>query len=215
MDDVVTSLQLTTGPQVFAVSLAQLKQQVRLDPDLVDEDLLLEHYLLAASEAVQIETGRALIQTTYTYRLSEFPTGDEPIALPYPPLASVTSVAYVDGDGDTVTWINVVDDPLTIGVDETVNYFRVDTASTPGVIYPLQDAVWPATQETRQAVTIVYVAGFANADSIPAGLKQMVLLLAADMYVNREATGERMQHIMPYGYDRLRWHHVTADTLVG
>ena len=99
------SLNVVTRPTVEPVTLAEAKEQLRLD--FADDDGLLAGKLLAARHWVEGQTKRVLAQTTFDYFIDyKFPTryGTYRIDLPVNPVISVTSVSYVDSNGATQTW---------------------------------------------------------------------------------------------------------------
>lgn len=90
---------------------------------------------------------RALLTQTWDLFLPHFPR--EPIALPWAPLASVSSVNYTPEDGAE----------LTVDSDDYV----VDVSSAPGMIHLKASASWPDdTLDPGNAVRIRYVAGFTS-----------------------------------------------------
>lgn len=204
------SLVQSVPPTTQPVSLAELKLQARIDADLSDEDTLLASYLAAATRQVETETGRQLMLATWVYRADGFsPHGT--LALPRPPLLSVTSVQYVDADGVTQTW-------------DAANYV-VDPYRDPGRIVLAQGASWPSTRDVPNAVTITYQAGYGaslvddvyeeDATQVPPELRHALLLLTAEWYRHREPTEERPYLVLPYAVERLIWPFRTAAVLVG
>lgn len=170
--------KITVGPDALPISLARVKEHVRVDG--TGDDNLLTLYLAAAVSQAESITNRQLLQATRTLTLDQFPDSGEAIELPYPPLQSVSSVSYVDVNGDTQT--------LVPGDDYTL-----DNASdvTPALLWPV-DSDWPATKsDTPAAVTIVYVCGWTQSGSpavadLPEAVEQWLLLRAAGLYGQRE-----------------------------
>ncbi|MCB1567832.1 MAG: hypothetical protein KDI69_03305 [Xanthomonadales bacterium] len=115
--------------------------------------------------------GRALLSQTWDMKLDAFPDEDE-ISIPLPPLQSVTSISYVDGNGDT----------QTMSTDDYV----VDTATQPGVVALAYSKSWPVARSQRNAVTIRFVAGYGAAGAVPAPIKHAILLMVGEMFENRE-----------------------------
>lgn len=162
---------LSTAPVVEPVTTTELKAHLRVDG--TDEDTLIASLGVAARQHVEEETRRALVTQTWVLKLDEFPgSGDAEIRLPRPPLQSVTSVQYVDGNGDTQTWSS--------------SLYVVDTADTPGNISLAYGESWPSTRAQKNAVTITYVAGYGAASTVPDALKAAIKLLVGHYYVNRE-----------------------------
>jgi uncharacterized phiE125 gp8 family phage protein len=126
----------------------------------------------AAREYAEHYTGRAFVQRTLELRVSSFTDARfrehaGGIALPFPPLISVSEVSFLDSGGaETI-------------VADTV--YDVDTASEPGVVYLAANQFWPySTFWYRDGVRITYLAGYAPtsspvadylAEHVPASLK--------------------------------------------
>lgn len=99
-----------------------------------------------------------------------FPAGG--MLLEYPPLVSVSSVKYVDLDGNEQTW-------------DSSNYY-VDTDSIYGSVTAAYNVTYPSTRNVKNAVRVRYVCGYANAAAVPAATKQAMLLLIGSLYEHRE-----------------------------
>lgn len=96
------------------------------------------------------------------------------IVLPRPPVASITSVQYID-DGGVLQTLDA-------------SMYQVDTDSEPARLLPAWGQIWPVTRYPQlSAVKITYVAGYASADAVPATTKQGIRLLLGHFYENREA----------------------------
>lgn len=160
-------LTVVTPPTTEPLALDEVQLNIGVTDNT--EDDLLNSLIVAAREYVEVCLSKALITQTLRYTLDRFPTGC--IYLPMPPLASVTSIAYVDANEDSQTLVEDTD-------------YRVDVYSQPGRIEPID--VWPTTDDRLAAVTITYVAGAAT---VPERVKQAMHLLVAHWYRNREAVG--------------------------
>jgi uncharacterized phiE125 gp8 family phage protein len=113
------------------------------------------------------------------YRVHEGMTHVRPVSeilVPRPPLISVSSITYVDGNGTTQTL--------------SAAAYKVDTDSEPGRITPAYGYCWPTTRAEINAIAITYVAGYATRAAVPASIKQAMLLLIGHWYENREAVGQ-------------------------
>ncbi len=164
-------LVLTTGPTVEPVTTAEMKLHSRIDTDADDAKIAM--FITAAREYVESITGRQLINATYTMKLNMFPIG-EFMELPKAPLGSVTSVQYLDTANTTQTF-------------SSSNYTIDNSIDSYGRIIVDRDVGWPSTYDTLNAVTVVYVAGYgATSASVPERYKQLIMLIAADWYENRE-----------------------------
>ncbi len=88
----------TVAPSERVVSLAAFKAHQRVTAS--SDDSLIQDYLLAAERYVESVKGRQFITATWRLDLPGFPAC---IALPRPPAQSVSSIQYIDQNGDTQT----------------------------------------------------------------------------------------------------------------
>jgi uncharacterized phiE125 gp8 family phage protein len=64
--------------------------------------------------------------------------------------------------------------------------YQVDTVMCPARILPSPGERWPETQQGRtDAVTVTYIAGYADAANVPAGVKVAIKLMVAHLFENR------------------------------
>ncbi len=164
------SLVQTIAPESEPISLEEAKDHCHVETDFTEDDGKLEAFIAAARESCEARTGRQLVQATYVLRLSGFPCGDV-IELDKPPLVSVTSIAYVDLDGETQTL--------------STDVYEADPYTTPGRVVLKYGQVWPSVRCQRNAVIITFVAGYTE---VPNLLKQGMLMRIAHWYENREET---------------------------
>lgn len=121
------------------------------------------------------------------------------IELPFPPLASVDAVKYIDKTGVLTT--------LPPGM------YTVDDISEPAVLTPAPDQYWPDTQNVMNAVRIAFTTGYGLAQAVPAGIKTWMLLRVGAMYENREelAVGSRITVLELPFVDRLLDPYIVAS----
>lgn len=162
----------STAPTAEPITLEEAKLHAKIDID--DDDDLLTSLIKAARQRIEVLTQRQLVTATRALTLDRFPGDFDAIETPRPPLASVTSIQYVDTDGDT----------QTLSADN----YRADTTSTPGRITNVYGEVWPDTRRLTGAVTVTYVCGYGGADDVPDGLKIATNWLVTYWYENRQPT---------------------------
>ena len=63
----------------------------------------------SAREQVEKDTRRAYLAQTWVYKCDQFPRNREYLELHRPPLLSVTSLQYIDSDGNTQTFSSTVE----------------------------------------------------------------------------------------------------------
>lgn len=158
----------TTDPTEYPITLAEAKAHMRVDDS--DDDTLITACIAAATEYCQDYTGKQFVTATFT---GKFDTLYGVIALPYPPLQSVTSITYIDTDGEEQT--------------VSTDVYGVDTYGAVGQVFLKYEQSWPTdVRGHTQDVTIVYVAGMGAASAVPENVKAAVKLVTADLYENRE-----------------------------
>lgn len=185
------ALVLITAPTAEPVTTAEAKAHLRVD--ISDDDTLIDRLITAARRRVEHDSLHALLTQTWELVLGGFPDADR-IELPHPPLASITSVTYVDSAGASTAWAS--------------SNYAADTDSTPGRLVLGYGKSWPTfTPRPYSAVKVRYVAGWTAAASVPAELRQALLLLVAHWYEQREAVptgnGGVSAVPVPLAYDAL------------
>jgi uncharacterized phiE125 gp8 family phage protein len=170
-------LATVVPPDSDPLSLAEAKAHLRVTGN--DEDGLIAGYILAAREFVENSTHRRLVTQTLDYTIDDgwpcvIARGyyRSRIELPVQPVASVTSITYVDADGAS----------QTLAVDQYV----VRTDGPVPFIEPAYGATWPGVRCQSAAITVRFIAGSAVAE-VPNPLLQAIRLLVAHADANREA----------------------------
>lgn len=159
---------LITAPAAEPVTLTEAKAHLYVTH--TDDDTLIAAYISAARDDAEHRLGRLLIDQTWELSLGAFPSV---IVMPVP-IASVTSIKYIDTDGVEQTL-----DPAT---------YQVDTAALPGVVAPAYGAAWPSTRDQYNAVKVRYTAGYgADSTTVPATIRAWILLRIGSLYENRES----------------------------
>ena len=180
-------LKLITAPDELAVDLNDAKLHLRVDQNA--EDSLISALIHSATSMAEQKTGRAIMPQTWELTLDAFPDAFELTCIP---VASVSSVKYINTAGEQVTL-----DSTLYTLDATDDY-------SPARIIPAYGATWPAAREQANAVTVRYVAGYAE---VPEAIKTWIKVMTAAMYENRSAetvgSGSAIQ-LVQLGYvDRL------------
>jgi uncharacterized phiE125 gp8 family phage protein len=139
-------------------------------PTNTTDDPLLAILIPSARNAAETITRRALLPQTWDLVLDRFPQWE--LIVPKPTLQSITSISYVD----------------TLGVTQTLaaSEYLVDVKSEPGRITPAFGKVWPSTRWQTGAVTVRFVAGYADVASVPACVKNWMLLRIRTLWDNRK-----------------------------
>jgi uncharacterized phiE125 gp8 family phage protein len=156
------------------VTVAQVKAWSRIDHS-ADDDLIATIIIPAARRSVEQYLRRYLMDTTARVTFDCF---QDVMAIPVGPVTSVASVNYYDPDG-----VAQVVDPA--------DYF-VDTSNEPARL--VANVAWPATESGRPgAVDVYFQAGYVvgsptvDPEAVPADIRAAVLIMAGQLYENREA----------------------------
>jgi uncharacterized phiE125 gp8 family phage protein len=166
------ALKLITPPGIEPVALEDAMNFCRIDSDA--DVITLNGMIITARQEAEKITRRQLITATWELRLDEFPCGYGSIYLPMPPLQSVSSVKYLDQSGVEQTLVEDTD-------------YLVDTYSEPARITPAFDQVWPPILPVINAVRIVFIAGYGDADTdVPDSIRNWIKLFIGSLYENRE-----------------------------
>lgn len=118
------------------------------------------------------------------------------IDIPRPPLQSIESVKWYDRENTEHTI-------------DAADYFA-DTNSEPGRILMNPGKPWPAGLRPASGICITFTAGHAETARVPRRIRQAILLLVAEWYLNREASSltgkggaEKFSREIPFGVTRL------------
>ena len=139
------------------------------------EDDLLTDIIQASREHVEDITSRALLTQTWDYYLDEFPS-DNFIKIPFGNLQTAgLIVSWKDTDGaETV---------LTLTTDYLI---ETNGEGIGRVVLPYAET-WPSgTLYPSNPIKIRFLAGYTTAALVPSKIRSAILLIASDLYENRE-----------------------------
>lgn len=159
---------VSSGPAVEPVSRTDVKNYLKVD--VSTDDSLIDSLIVAARNYVQYYTSRCLITQTIIEKRDTF-TDLDSFPLLWGPVTSVTSIGYLD----------------TAGASQTLStdVYGTDLTSKQARIYRKYAQSWPEVYSQRDAITVTYVAGYADAASVPDEIKTAIYLMIADWYDNR------------------------------
>jgi len=168
----MTRLTLSSAPAAEPVSTAEAKTHMRVETSA--DDTYIATLVVAARRYCEAVQKRAFITQTWKLYLDRFPSV---IRIPKPPLQSVSSIAYLDTNGDSQTLSSSI--------------YTVDTDSEPGIVYEAYNQQWPSTRDVEKAITVTFIAGYGDASTdVPAEVKHAIKLLVAHWYEHREAVAD-------------------------
>ena len=179
-----TSVEPTAEP----VTLAELKEQLRIESSTTEDDAFLNSLIVSARQGIEAMLGKVLMSQTVVAKLDEFPE-DKFIDLPTPPVQSISSITYYDEDNASQTLSS-----SNYTLNDYIDPQRVELGS---------DYDWPATYDRWDAITITYVAGFASADAVPSSIKAALKMVAAELYESRGFTGDEKANALSKSADIL------------
>lgn len=181
--------RLITAPGIEPVSLAEAKLHCRVDT--TDEDASFTRWIQGAREQAEHLLERSLLPQTWEWTQDRFgyfnlvgmeqylpnpgariPFEATRIVLPRPPVTAITWVKYLD----------------STGVQQTLDpsYYVADLDNEPSGITLAPGKSWPVTYTVPNAVRVRYTAGYADAASVPANIKNFILLLIGTLFRFRE-----------------------------
>lgn len=169
--------KLTTGPAAEPITSTQAK--AHLNVTTTDDDTIIGEMITRARQRVELDTGRAFINQTWTFYADDFDdacqTKNGIIYLPMSPLSSVTTLKYYDSDNTLQTWSS--------------SYYQADTGHEPGRVTTVSGYSWPTTYDRLSAVQIAYVAGYGAAaeTTCPRAMYDALYFMLGHLYENREA----------------------------
>ena len=194
ISDLIKRSKVTEAPSEQPVTLSQLKDHLNLGSTFDSDDTLLTLQIEAATSWAEQFTGRKFIDQELTMFLDDWPfsifsetwwagtrqgarqtirQSEDYISIPWPPLASITSVSTFSDDN-------------TETVYSSSNYItdNSDFDIMGRLIFNLS-STFPSDLRSRNAIKIVFRAGYGAAADVPADVKQGILMIAAYLYTNR------------------------------
>ena len=168
------------------VTLDEVKKHLRVEH--TDDDQYINALCLAATSWAEKFQHRTYVKRPRTMVLDKFPMVIRP---KYPPLISVTSIVYIDLNGDSQTL--------------AASQYRVDTVTEPGRITEAYEVSWPDTRDITNAVTITYIAGYGTEAAVPDEIKAAIKLMVGHLYEHREAVSEIKLEKVPLSVQHLLW----------
>jgi uncharacterized phiE125 gp8 family phage protein len=161
---------LITAPVELPVSLPEVKNFLKIEDSVTEDDALIVALMRAAAAQAESYLNRKLITQTWELKLDRFPCGD--IEIPYGTLQSVTSITYTDTDQSSQTW--------------ATSQYQVDTSGVLGRIAPVYGVTYPSTYDQYNAVVVRFTCGYGTAPaSVPEEIRVAILMTIQDWYDKR------------------------------
>jgi hypothetical protein len=184
MNSIVRTATLSAEP----VTLAAMKNWLRVPPSVVNDDPDITDLITEAREQAELLTNCALVRSTFVQTLDHFPGWGAREFDYYGSSGAGSGSGGYGGIGydrhhrwhgeitvkrpplvsvQAITFIGTDGRPYTLNPGQD---FVVDIASQPGRIRPIPYTIWPLTLHVPAAISIPFTAGYApNSDSVSAG----------------------------------------------
>jgi len=165
---------VTAAATSYIITLTEVKHHLGVSTAALINDNYIKSLSKLAVERIQDLTGMRLIKQTWKYYLDDWPYVDH-IELPYYPLISVTSVAFITTTGGTA---------VSMGATR----WNADTVSSPPGVYLEYGDTWPSTGlYDHNPIRVEAIYGCSSGStSIPKALKHAAKFLISHWYENRE-----------------------------
>ena len=162
---------VTVAASAEPLSTADLVAHCRAPGDGTDDDLL-DAYAASARAHVEARTGTRLVTQTVSMKTDDWA---DLANLPIAPVQTVSSISYVDTDGEVQS--------LPTSVYET----RLDLLE-PAIVLKWRQT-WPSIRP-GSLITVTAVVGYGDAGEQPAEVLQALKIIVADFYAQRESVAE-------------------------
>ena len=158
---------VTTPAASEPVSLADMKEHLKVD--ISDDDALITVQIVAARKWIEFYCNRSLPSQTLTAYFDMFPYYSAYMLIPQSPVASITSVKYIDTTGVEQTWDS--------------SKYKIDTSHSPARLAPAYGESWPSIRAEMSALYIEYAAG---ESTVSADIVHALKMMVGSMYIGRE-----------------------------
>lgn len=176
---------IATAATGTAIDVGEVKTHLKISTST--EDTYLTNLISVATEMVQNYTCQILMSTTMELHLPYFVNRMD---IQRVPVTSISSVGYYDSD-NSLAYLSASDYEKYI----VSNDFQSPVAST---ILPADGFTYPDTYPRMDAVKIRFVAGYSSADDVPMAIKQAMLLIIGQLYLNRTDMVYKMPVLSEY-----------------
>jgi len=166
-----TSWKVTTAPASEPISTAEAKTYLNVTTSL--HNTLIDNIVKASRTLYEHHTGTAVISQTIT-QVWDFTPCNAEFELSVSPLITSTLpvLSYTDASGSYTAY-------------DATNY-TLDSISPLARIVKKTTASWPTTGDFPNRWKCVYLAGYADAASVPEDIISSILLMVGFLYENRE-----------------------------
>lgn len=160
----------------LVVTLAELKEHLRVENSYTTEDTLITSYIKAATAHAETYCNRFFLDTAITAFYDQFPT--EQLQLYKGKVSEITAITYKDNDSASQTWAS--------------SKYSSDIHSMPARIKPNLSESFPDTDGSMNNVSVQYKVGWASASDVPEDIKTAIKLITARLYLVREDSAHKL-----------------------
>jgi uncharacterized phiE125 gp8 family phage protein len=169
-----------TEPSTEPVTVDELRAHLRMSVKTHDSDL--SDYITTARQVIEeAYLSKALIDQAVVEYFDTFADGME---LRWAPVDSVTSVQYLDTDGDSQTLAATV--------------YELGDVLGQGVVRLKYDQVFPSIRAHADVVWITYTAGYGAKADVPKAIRRAILLYAGSLHTGVLPTSTIDSLLSPY-----------------
>lgn len=180
----ITQIQ---APSAEPVTLAEVKNHLRVDADQTSDDALITMLISAARHYAEVECNRSFMSQKWRLTLDSFP-GPSLMGVPIGEAYSVPGHALVLERGQVIS-IDQIQYMDMGGTWQTLDPsgYVADLSSPQARITPPFGKIWPITLPQIGSVRVDYTAGYGTASTnVPEGIRNWILLRVGTLYENRE-----------------------------
>ena len=182
------TLELLDPPATTPITLAEVKDQLRVEAD--DDDTILTRLIDVAVAYTDVKgaLGQAMITQKWGQWVNSTPP--QTVSLILGPTTGVTAVKYYDTDGVLQT--------------DTLSNYQITGTEFATIVGPKTGFSWPVTQDRADAIRIEYEIGYGESTTdVPETIRHALMLLVGHWYDNRENTQMDELSNIPFGFEHL------------
>lgn len=185
--------KVTSAPVNEPVSIRAAKAQLNIDESYSDDDAKLTTLIQAARIWMERRLGQSLITQTRRQYMDTFPCGT--LEILYGPI-------LLDEDGDPASFaVKYFDSNDVEQTWSATNYWLSTNGYVPKLVPKYS---WPSAGDRPDAIYVEYQAGYGSTDeSVPANIRQAILLIVAEMYTYSIETVEAVLTRVKFGIETL------------
>jgi len=173
--------KVVTPPSTYPISLSEAKLHLRVSS--TEEENRITALIKSATDWVEAYLRRQLITSTWDLFLDDF---SDVIYIEKSPVTTLSTIKYYDGSNVLQTLSS--------------SYYNADLDSEPSRVQEAYGYTWPTVYDRFNAVQIRFIAGYANAASVPDTIKDGIYLLITHLFDNRGDEARRVPRVI---YDVL------------